>query len=58
LKNEILLQTFEDLHSCRISCYNPEKQFFKRYTLELYNDYSYLALYKFFDLHSCLNVDI
>ena len=32
--------------------------FVKRYTLELYNDYSYLALYKFFDLHSCLNVDI
>jgi len=30
----------------------------KRYTLELYNDYSYLALYKFFDFHSCLNVDI
>jgi len=30
----------------------------KRYTLELYKDYSYLALYKFFDLHSCLNVDI
>ena len=28
----------------------------KRYTLELYNDYSYLALYKFFDFHSCLNV--
>src|SRR6218665_882613 len=27
----------------------------KRYTLELYNDYSYLALYKFFDFHSCLN---
>ena len=30
----------------------------KGYTLELYNDYSYLALYKFFDFHSCLNVDI
>ena len=30
----------------------------KRYTLELYNDYSDLALYKFFDFHSCLNVDI
>ena len=30
----------------------------KRYTLELYNDYPYLALYKFFDFHSCLNVDI